>query len=64
MIGRKPEREIIDKAFKRTLESQGQILLINGEAGIGKPTLTDYLDNIATESGIPICKGEFRVHQQ
>ena len=58
MIGRKPEREIIDKAFKRTLESQGQILLINGEAGIGKSTLTDYLDNIATESGIPICKGE------
>ena len=48
MIGRQPERKIIDKAFKQTLDSHGQVILINGEAGIGKSTLTGYLENIAT----------------
>jgi class 3 adenylate cyclase len=42
-VGREPELKILEKAFDNALSGQGSLLMIVGEPGIGKTTITEQL---------------------
>jgi len=58
IVGRQAERDLLAKSLDKALDSKGQIALISGEAGIGKSTLTGYLEDIAEKSDMTICIGD------
>jgi hypothetical protein len=45
MIGREDEAEKLERAFRKTIEGAGQVVVITGEAGIGKSRLVHELYN-------------------
>ena len=42
-VGREPELKLLEAAFDKALSGQGSLLMIVGEPGIGKTTITDQL---------------------
>src|SRR5262249_57147444 len=51
LVGREEETEILLRRWSRTNDAEGQVLLLSGEAGIGKSRLTaTLLDRLADES--------------
>jgi tetratricopeptide (TPR) repeat protein len=58
LVGRDAERKILTEVLNDIGDNKGQNVIINGEAGIGKSTLIDYLENEARNLGMIVCKGE------
>jgi len=50
MIGRDRERDLLTDLWARTKSGSGQVVLLSGEAGIGKSRLTAELDVIASST--------------
>ena len=42
MVGREPELALIDRSWQRAAAGNGQVVLIRGEAGIGKSRITQF----------------------
>jgi len=58
IVGREKEKATFSRCLEKVMESNGQTILINGEAGIGKSTLVDYLRAHAESQGMTVCLGE------
>ena len=43
LLGRRSEREMLDRLLANVRAGQSQVLLLRGEAGVGKSALLDYL---------------------
>ncbi len=43
LLGRGSEREVLDRLVVETRAGQGRVLVLRGEAGIGKTALLGYL---------------------
>jgi predicted ATPase len=57
LIGREPEAERLRDALRRMVDDGGHVVLITGEAGIGKSRLMAELVRSATASGAAISLG-------
>ena len=57
MIGREDEAEKLERAFRKTIEGAGQVVVITGDAGIGKSRLVHELYNAAA---CKLTAGEIR----
>lgn len=57
IAGREPERQQLQSLLTRALEGQGNLVLIGGEAGIGKTTLVDDLMRQAAARGALVLHG-------
>jgi predicted ATPase len=62
LVGRQPEFDSLDASFKKAVEGARQIVLIAGEAGLGKTTLVEnWLLRLASKdegSGqLVVCRG-------
>ncbi|HUG13987.1 MAG TPA: AAA family ATPase [Thermomicrobiales bacterium] len=51
LAGREPEQQRLQAALSDTVTGQGGLILLGGEAGIGKTTLTRWLQAQAVEQG-------------
>lgn len=49
--GREPERRAIDEALSRALTRTGQLVLVEGEPGVGKTRLAEYAADTAAQAG-------------
>ncbi len=58
IVGRQAEKHLIADVLENALKNQGQIALISGEAGIGKSTITGFLEDRAKSSGMAVCVGD------
>ncbi|MBA3045551.1 MAG: tetratricopeptide repeat protein [Candidatus Thermoplasmatota archaeon] len=58
IVGRSREKKILTQYLEKTMDSQGQTILISGEAGIGKSTLVDFLKIQAEKNRMTVCIGE------
>lgn len=58
IVGRQAERDLIAKALENALGSKGQMAIISGEAGIGKSTITGFLEEKAESEGMTVCVGD------
>src|ERR1700748_1591600 len=47
LLERDPEREVLDRLLAQTCAAQGRVLVLRGEAGIGKTALLGYLSAAA-----------------
>src|ERR1051326_3637256 len=47
MLDRNHEREILDRLIAQTRAGQSRVLVLRGEAGIGKTALLGYLSDVA-----------------
>ena len=54
LIGREPERSALADVAARAREGSGSIVLVAGEAGVGKTTLAEA---VLAESGLEVVKG-------
>jgi tetratricopeptide (TPR) repeat protein len=57
VVGREREQAILRDAVDRALAGRGGLVLISGEAGIGKTTLIEDTARIAAESGLLVLVG-------
>ncbi|MEZ4523209.1 MAG: AAA family ATPase [Thermomicrobiales bacterium] len=57
MVGREHERELLAELLGMTLQGRGGLVLVSGEAGIGKSTLVEDLLDTATEQGALVLAG-------
>jgi len=58
LIGRSEEQSALRALMHRAEQSQGQVALIVGEAGIGKSRLLAALINLAEANGFAVIRGE------
>lgn len=58
MIGRESERQAAGRCLDGTLAGRGGVLLITGEAGIGKSALVQHIAAEAAGRGMGVCTGE------
>jgi predicted ATPase len=58
IVGREKEKAMISRCLQKAINSNGQTILINGEAGIGKSTLVDFLRFHAESMGMTVCMGD------
>src|SRR5258708_7057604 len=58
LLGREDEQQAIDRLLERVRSGRGGVLVVRGEAGVGKTSLLDYLAArpIGTSSALP-CSG-------
>ena len=54
LLGRRSEREMLDRLLAHVRAGQSQVLLLRGEAGVGKSALLDYL--LSSASGCHIAR--------
>jgi class 3 adenylate cyclase/predicted ATPase len=55
LVGREEEAELLARRWSRAKTSEGQVVLLSGEAGIGKSRLTAaFLERLATELHTPL----------
>jgi DNA-binding CsgD family transcriptional regulator len=54
LVGRRPQRERLEALLARARHGQGSIVLVSGEAGMGKTRLAEEL---ATSAGLPVLRG-------
>ena len=57
MIGREVERRRLEEALRQATAGQGALVLIAGEAGIGK---TSLMDELAAGADVPVLRGVAR----
>lgn len=57
LVGRKHERTILQQHLDAVLAGHGSLVLISGEAGIGKTTLVEHTGRRATRSGALVLWG-------
>ena len=57
IVGRQRELSQLREALDKSLQGQGQLVLIGGEAGIGKTTLVEAVANEAGERGFLVLRG-------
>ncbi len=57
LVGREREQVILRQALDEMLAGHGSLVLVSGEAGIGKTTLVDWLADQADEAGCLVLKG-------
>ncbi|MBI3269008.1 MAG: tetratricopeptide repeat protein [Planctomycetes bacterium] len=62
--GREPELEALDAAIARLSEGRGQLLVLSGEAGIGKSHLVRELVRRALKRGARVFGGQAQAHGQ
>jgi predicted ATPase len=60
VVGREATLSELRSCVERVMAGERQIVFINGEAGIGKTTLVDVFENIATNAlpGIRVARGQ------
>lgn len=54
LLGRRAERATIEQALARAKTGQSGVLLVRGEAGVGKTTLLEHARDTATKSGFRV----------
>ena len=54
LMGRRDEREALDRVVGAVQGGRGQALVVRGEAGVGKTALLDHLADRAARSGVPV----------
>ncbi len=54
LLGRRTERATIEQVLARAQAGQGGVLVVRGEAGIGKTALLEYARDTATTSGFRV----------
>ncbi|MDQ3549775.1 MAG: ATP-binding protein, partial [Chloroflexota bacterium] len=57
MFGRDRERDVLSQHLTRTLAGRGSVVLVGGEAGIGKTTLIESVANAARLHGALVLRG-------
>jgi DNA-binding CsgD family transcriptional regulator len=57
LFGRDRELALLGDCLSAARDGQGRLVLINGEAGIGKTALTDHLAQIAADGGATVLVG-------
>jgi DNA-binding CsgD family transcriptional regulator/energy-coupling factor transporter ATP-binding protein EcfA2 len=58
LVGRSQEMNQLHKLLKRTIQAQGQVVLLIGEAGIGKTRLLASLTSLAKNYNFEVVRGE------
>ncbi|KYK29841.1 MAG: hypothetical protein AYK23_04910 [Candidatus Proteinoplasmatales archaeon SG8-5] len=58
LIGRERERSLLIDVLNSLGEKNGRNVIIHGEAGIGKSTLIEFLEDEAERRGLAVFKGE------
>src|SRR5690242_4994096 len=56
LLGRRPERELLDQVVGAVRGGESRALVIRGEAGVGKTTLLDYLGAQALACGCRVAR--------
>jgi hypothetical protein len=63
LVGRQDEVEAIDQCFQRAADGARQLVLVSGEAGMGKTTVVEMaLARMATVRGVRIVRGQCVEH--
>lgn len=57
LIGRNAERSVFDEALRQAADGNGQIVVVEGEFGIGKSRLLDYATEHARAKGFGVLAG-------
>ena len=57
LVGREPEQEVLSSTLARAFSGHGAVLLISGEAGIGKTSLVNCVVDRASEDGAIVLSG-------
>src|SRR3712207_6130052 len=57
LLGRSSECETLDRLLRSVLEGQSQVLVLRGEAGIGKTALLEYVLERASECHVARAAG-------
>ena len=55
IVGREREIELLQSALAEALDGHGRLVLVSGEAGVGKSTLTAALADEATGKGVAVA---------
>jgi DNA-binding CsgD family transcriptional regulator/tetratricopeptide (TPR) repeat protein len=58
IVGREEHLALVQRRLGEVLAGHGQMLLVSGEAGIGKSRLLAEIDRLAAEQGFRVAKGE------
>ena len=53
LIGREREQALLRHVLHEMLDGHGSLVLVSGEAGIGKTTLVEWLAREAEAAGLP-----------
>lgn len=65
LVGREEETRLIKRAWDRSKEGSGQAILINGEAGIGKSRLIDFMrDHVYENNEIWLAEIQCSLYHQ
>ncbi len=57
LVGRDPEQAVLRDALERMLQANGRLVLVSGEAGIGKSSLVEDLAGEAGAGGALVLRG-------
>ena len=57
IVGREREQRLLSELLGAVADDRGHLLMVGGEAGIGKTTLVDWLANEAIHHGAHILNG-------
>jgi predicted ATPase len=57
IAGREREREQLLQLFDLTISGSGSLVLVSGQAGIGKTTLIENVAHVAAEQGMLVING-------
>ena len=64
LVGRAPEMRVVRRALDDMLRGEGRVVLVVGEAGIGKSRLLEALEADARERGVPCHLGRSYLSEQ
>ena len=63
LVGRQGDVEAVEQCFQRAAQGARQLVLLSGEAGIGKTTVVDMvLTRLSMERGVRIARGQCTEH--
>lgn len=63
MVDRRADCELFQRLLARSVEErQGQVLIIEGEAGIGKTKFFQFCREVAAPRGVRVMRGAYRDH--
>src|SRR5262245_55839314 len=57
LLGRQPECEVLDRLVTESLAGRSGVMVLRGEAGIGKSALLAYVSDLAQESRLVTARG-------